>query len=198
MHRSIRDFFRCRVGSHFAIEESACNLFRRITLGQRLQEILIFFFNRLIEDFRIQNALIGLCLNSSNAWCRNRLRIELCHVQKALCSAATRERYDQHTGAFATCTTRTTRTVQHRFGIVRKIGVNNEIEIGQIDTTCGNVGRHADAGAPIAHCLKRVIAFRLAQFARQCNHSETAIGKPACHVLHASRVEQKMIEFWES
>src|SRR5690606_5241076 len=107
MHRRVGNFFRCRIGSHLPIEESSGDLFRRITLGQCLQEILIFLFNRLVEDIRIQNALIGLDLNRSNARSRNRLCIKLCHMQKALGSAAAREWHNQNTSALATSTART-------------------------------------------------------------------------------------------
>ena len=116
-------------------------------------------------------------------------------MQKALCSAATRERHNQHTGALATGATRTPRTMQHRLGIVRKIGMNDEVEIGQIDAARGNVGCHADAGTTVAHCLQGVVAFGLAQFARQRNHGKAAIGEPACHMLHrfAGRAENDRV-----
>ncbi|MCY1367002.1 hypothetical protein D9M69_539160 [compost metagenome] len=112
-------------------------------------------------------------------------------MQKTLCNAATRERNHQNTGALAARTTSTARTVKHGFSIVWQIGMDNQIKVWQIDTTCSNVGCHANAGTTIAHCLKRIVTLGLAQFTRQRHNRKPAIGKAARHVLYcfAGRAE---------
>ena len=64
--------------------------------------------------------------------------------------------------------------LQH-FRIVRQIGVDDEIEIRQIDAARGDVGRDADAGAAVAQRLQRHGALVLGQFARQRDDGEAAL-----------------------
>ena len=63
----------------------------------------------------------------------------------------------------------------HDFGVVRQVGVNDEVEVRQIDAARGDVGGDADAGASIAQRLQRLGAFVLRQFARQRDHGEAAL-----------------------
>jgi hypothetical protein len=63
----------------------------------------------------------------------------------------------------------------HDFRIVRNIGMNDEVEIRQIDAARGDVGRYADAGAAIPQRLQRHRSLVLGQFARQRDHGEAAL-----------------------
>ena len=53
----------------------------------------------------------------------------------------------------------------HHFRIVRNIGVNDEVEVRQVDAARRHVGGDADAGASIAQRLQRLGPFVLRQFA---------------------------------
>ena len=54
----------------------------------------------------------------------------------------------------------------HHFGVVGQLGVNDQIEIGQVDAARRHIGGDTDAGTAIAQGLQRMIAFALAEFAR--------------------------------
>ncbi len=63
--------------------------------------------------------------------------------------------------------------VQQRFGVGRQVGVDDEVEVGQVDAAGGDVGGDADAGAAVAHRLQRVGALGLAQFAGERRRPES-------------------------
>ena len=55
--------------------------------------------------------------------------------------------------------------------------MDHQIELGQIDATRGHVGGHTDPRAPVAHRLQRMAALVLAEFTRQADNRQPAIGK---------------------
>ena len=57
--------------------------------------------------------------------------------------------------------------------------MDDEVEIGQVDAARGDIGRHADPGAAVAHRLQRIGAFGLAELARQRHDRKAAIGEAA-------------------
>ena len=65
----------------------------------------------------------------------------------------------------------------HDLRVVRQIGVNDEIEVRQIDAARRHVGRHADAGASVAQGLQGLRSLVLRQFSRQRDHGEAALQK---------------------
>ncbi len=46
------------------------------------------------------------------------------------------------------------RAVLEDLGVVRQLGVDDEVEVGQVDAARGDVGRDADAGAAVAQRLQ--------------------------------------------
>ncbi len=118
-------------------------------------------------------------------------RRQLGALQQALGGAAARCRHDQYADALAPGASGAAAAMQKRLGIVRQVGVDNEVEIGQIDTARRNIGCNADTGTAIAHRLQGVGALGLAEFARKGNDGKAAIGQAAGQVLHrfAGRAE---------
>ena len=74
--------------------------------------------------------------------------------------------------------------MQKRFGIGRQVGVDDEFETRQVDTAGGNVGRHTDACAAVAHGLQRMGAFVLGQFAGKGHDGKAAIVEPRRQMVH--------------
>ena len=89
--------------------------------------------------------------------------------------AAARERHDQHGGALLAGAAGAARTVLERFGIARNFHVHDQRDRRQIDPARGDVGGHANAGAAVAQCLQRVVAFVLAMLTRQRDGGEPAL-----------------------
>ena len=52
----------------------------------------------------------------------------------------------------------------HHLGVVRQIGMNDEVEVRQIDAACRHVGSDADPRTSIAQRLQRLGALVLRQF----------------------------------
>ena len=73
--------------------------------------------------------------------------------------------------------------LQH-FRVVRQVGMDDEAQIGKIEAARRNVGRHANARAPIAQRLQRMIALALAEFARQRHRRETALQQDRFQMAH--------------
>ena len=92
-------------------------------------------------------------------------------------------RDDQRRYALAPGAAGTARPVQQAFGIGRQVGMDHQRQVRQVDAARRDIGRDADAGTPVTHRLQRVIAFRLAQFARQGHDRQAAIGKPRGQVV---------------
>ena len=73
--------------------------------------------------------------------------------------------------------------LQH-FRVVRQVGVNDEIELRQVDAARGDVGRDTDAGTSVAQGLQRQRALVLCQLARQRHHGEAALQKRRLQMPH--------------
>jgi hypothetical protein len=74
--------------------------------------------------------------------------------------------------------------VQQRLGRSRQVGVDHQFQPRQVDAARGDIGRHADPGAAVAHRLQRAGAFVLRQFARQRHHREAAVEEARGQVVH--------------
>jgi hypothetical protein len=70
------------------------------------------------------------------------------------------------------------------FGIVRQIGVNDQVETRQVDPAGRDVGGYADAGAAIAQGLQGVIAFFLAEFTGEGDGREAALQQRRMQTAH--------------
>jgi hypothetical protein len=95
---------------------------------------------------------------------RLRRRIEIGELEDARRSSPPMRRHDQYADALASSAARTARPMQQRIGIARNIGVDHQVEIGQIDAARRHVGRNAHPRAPIAHRLQGAGAFGLRHF----------------------------------
>ena len=72
---------------------------------------------------------------------------------------------DQDGCSLATRATGTARAMLQTFGIARQLDMNDERKVGQIDTTCSNVGRDTNACAPVAERLQGLVTLGLAMLA---------------------------------
>lgn len=63
----------------------------------------------------------------------------------------------------------------HHLGIVRQLGMDDEVEPRQVDAARGDVGRDADPRPAVAKCLQRRVALVLAEFAGQRDGGEAAL-----------------------
>src|SRR5260221_7103098 len=79
----------------------------------------------------------------------------------------------------AASTADTTATMQKGLFVGRDFSMNDEAEIGEIETTGSDVSRHTDAGMAIPQGLQRMGAFALAEFAGQCHDVEAAFQQAA-------------------
>ena len=61
------------------------------------------------------------------------------------------------------------------FRIVRQFGVDDEVEVRQVDPARGHVGGDADARASVAQRLKRVRPLALRQLARERDDGKSAL-----------------------
>ena len=75
----------------------------------------------------------------------------------------------QRADALAPGAPRAAASMLHRLDVVGQVGVNDDADIGQIDAARGDVGRDAYPRAPVPQRLHRLIAFVLAEFAREQN-----------------------------
>ena len=85
--------------------------------------------------------------------------------------------HDHRRDALAARAPRAPRAVQKRLGVGGQIGMDHQIELGQVDAACRHIGGHANPRAPIAHRLQRMAALILAQLTRQADNRKPAIGK---------------------
>ena len=71
-----------------------------------------------------------------------------------------------------------------RLGVVRQVGVDDEVEARQVDAAGRDVGRDADPGAAVAQRLEGVVALVLAELARQRDDREAALEQAGLQVPH--------------
>ena len=92
-------------------------------------------------------------------------------------------RHDQRADPLATRAPRPARAVQQAFGVGRQIRMDHQRQVWQVDPARRNIRGHADPCASIAHGLQGVGPLGLAQFARQADGVQPAIGQACCHVV---------------
>jgi hypothetical protein len=69
--------------------------------------------------------------------------------------------------------------MEQGFRVLRQIGVDDEVEVGQVEPARGDIGCDTDIGAVIAQRLQRVCALFLAEFAREGDDREATISEAA-------------------
>ena len=111
-------------------------------------------------------------------------RCDLCPFQKAFGLFHHFRRDDQRRDTFTARATCPARAVQQAFGVGRQIGMDDKVQVRQVDTACGHIGGHTNPRTSVAHRLKRVGAFGLAQFARQRHNRQTTVRQTRCQVVH--------------
>ena len=84
-------------------------------------------------------------------------------------------RDDQRRDALAPGAAGAAGAVQQRLGVGRQVGVDDEVEVRQVDAARGDVGRDADPGAAVAQRLQGVVALGLGELARQRHGGEAAL-----------------------
>ncbi len=94
-------------------------------------------------------------------------RREFRPAQKPLRLLLRGRRHDQRADALAPGAARAARSVQQRVRPGGQFGMDDEVEVGQVDAAGRHVGGDADAGAAVAHRLKRMGAFSLATARRR-------------------------------
>ena len=78
----------------------------------------------------------------------------------------------------------------HHLRIVRQIGVDDEIEVRQVDAARGDVGRDADAGAAVAQRLQRLVRSFWVSSPDSATTEKPRSSSVACRCRTASRVLQ--------
>ena len=61
--------------------------------------------------------------------------------------------------------------------IIRQVGVNDEIEVRQINAACSHIGSNAHACTSVPQCLQCLRALVLCQFSGEGDHGEAALQK---------------------
>ena len=74
--------------------------------------------------------------------------------------------------------------MKERVAIVRQFGVDDKLDAWQINAARSHVGRHANAGAPVAQGLQRMSALALRIFARQRDGGKTALQQTCMQMAH--------------
>ncbi len=105
------------------------------------------------------------------------LDVEFGGLEDALGDRAAVKRGEDDAGALAPCPAGASRTVQQGFGIHRQVGMDDQIEIGQIDTARGDVGGDQHVHVALAEGLERLLAGDLAQVAVHRADLEAALGE---------------------
>src|SRR6516165_1187902 len=88
---------------------------------------------------------------------------------------ATRRWDEQRAHAFAAGAPRPAAAMLQGFRVMRKVGMNDEGEIGQVYAARRDIGRDAYPRTPVAQRLHGVVAFVLTEFARQKHGRESAL-----------------------
>ena len=95
--------------------------------------------------------------------------------QEPLGLPAPRDRNEQRRNPLAPCAARAAGAMLQRLGIARQIGMDDEVQARQIETTRRDIGRDAHFGASVSQCLDRLVALGLAKFAGQRHGRKTAL-----------------------
>ena len=73
--------------------------------------------------------------------------------------------------------------LQH-LGVIGQVGMDHQRQIGQVDAARRHIGGDADPGASVAQRLQRVVAFALAEFARQRHGGKAALQQHGFQMAH--------------
>ncbi len=131
-----------------------------------------------------QDVLLIARVDLGGRWRRQHLGVDLGGAQDGLRHALAMGGRNDDAGALAPCPSGAARAVQQGLGIHGQFGMDDEVEIGQVDAARSDVGGDADAGAAVPHGLERIGALGLGQFAREGDHVEAAIMEARRKVLH--------------
>ena len=104
--------------------------------------------------------------------------------QQALRPAQRLRRHDQGRDALPPGTAGPAGAVQKPLCVRRQLGVDDQVEVRQVDPPRGDVGGDADPRPSVPHRLQRVAPFGLAQLARQAHDREAAIAEARGQPVH--------------
>ena len=181
---SIKQLFRggqaCAIHAH----QGAGDLFRSAISHQHLGERQIFFRAWLGEDRVFLHALLV-----GEAYFFGGRRVAPQHVDARLCDQAFRFAalgvgHQQDANALAASAACAPAAMKERVAIVRQFGVDDKLDAWQINAARSHVGRHANAGAPVAQGLQRMSALALRIFARQRDGGKTALQQTCMQMAH--------------
>ena len=112
------------------------------------------------------------------------LGLQLGATKQAVGLAAEFRRHDQRGDPLAPGAAGAAGAVQQGFGIGGQVGVDHQLEIGQVDAPGGDIGGHANPRAAVAQGLQRVAALGLGQLARERHDGEVAVGEAGGQAGH--------------
>ena len=93
-------------------------------------------------------------------------------------------RHDQRADTLTARTASPARAVQKRFMARRKIGMDHQIQLGQVDPARRHIGRDTDTGPAITQRLQRVGAFGLCQLARKRHNRKATVAQTGGQTVH--------------
>ena len=182
--RRVEQFFRGRAGGKLQPQIGGGDLLGAVRRHQFLDKRDLVVARRNRQSRIVQDALAVVTLDVGGAWRGDGARFKFRQLQHPRRRAAPMKRHDQRANALAASAARAAAPMQQRVGVGRQVGVNDKVEIRQVDAARRHVGRHADAGASVAHRLKRIGALGLAEFARERDHRKAAVPQSARQMLH--------------
>ena len=162
---------------------------RRQMLGRMRREQRLaggdVFFVRLFSQQRVaQHALMIELADLLDGGRARPFRRDAEAAQHVFHAAAAERGHQQHAHALAPGAPGAPAAVLQAFRVIGQVGMDDEAEIGQVDAARGDVGGDTDARATVAQRLQRVIAFALAQFARQRDGGELPLLQRGVQVAH--------------
>jgi len=164
--------------------QQAGDLLRCLALQQQPGDFAVLLADRLGE-LRIGEEAVAIeVADRLGARRRRPLRHDARFRQQPFRLLAPRRRHQQAGDALAAGPPGAARAVLEHLAVVRQIGVDDQIEIGQIDAARRHVGRHAHPSPAVAQRLQRLIAFVLAEFAGERHRLEAAFDERRQDVAH--------------
>ncbi len=111
-------------------------------------------------------------------------RLDAGAAQHLFGAAAARRRHQEHADALPARAAGAAAAMLQHFGVVGQFGMNDQVQIGQVDAARRHIGGDADPRAPIAQRLQRMVALMLAEFAGERHHRKAAFQQHGFHVAH--------------
>ena len=105
-------------------------------------------------------------------------------AQHALHRPARRRRHQQHRHALASRAPRPAAAVLEHVGVLRRIGLDHQRDVGQIESPRRHVGGHQHAGASVAQRVQRAGPLGLGQLAGKRHGREPALEQVLGQVRH--------------